>query len=132
MDEVKYYMEESILSIDADASVLEAAKKMRNNKVGSLLVNQKETYAGVITEGDLTRKVIAEDLSHKETKVSDVMSTPIISVDYETSMVDTFFRMRQNNIRHIAITEKKEIVGVLSLKDFATYYINKYAKDNPK
>ncbi|MFQ5717589.1 MAG: cyclic nucleotide-binding/CBS domain-containing protein [Nitrospinales bacterium] len=129
MDQVKYYMDESIISIDTESSVSEAARKMRDNKVGSLLIEEKGKFTGVISEGDLTRKVLAEGLDPGETKVSAVISNPIIVIDCEISMVEAFLHMRKHNIRHIVVTEKKKIAGVLSIKDFATYYINKISRE---
>ena len=129
MDEVKFYMEESIISIDGQASVVDAGAMMRESKVGLLFVGKDDHYIGVISEGDLAKKVVAGNMDLLETSVADVMSSPIVSIDGNTRMVDAFFQMRKNNFRHIAVSEKKKVVGILSIKDFATYYINKVKED---
>lgn len=128
MDEVKFYMDESIVSIDPTATASEAARKMRDNKIGSLMVDDDGEFVGIITEGDISRKVIANDGNPRDVKVSLIMSKPIISVDGDLSMAAVFLHMRENNIRHCAVTRGKQIVGIVSIKDFATYYINKFSK----
>ena len=128
MDEVKFYMDESIVSINATATACEAARKMRDNKIGSLLVDDDGEYMGIITEGDISRKVVANDGNPRDVTVSMIMSKPIVSVDGELSMAAVFLHMREHNVRHCAVTRRKQIVGVVSIKDFATYYINKFSK----
>lgn len=130
MDAVKFYMDESIISVDSQATILETVKIMKKKKIGSVLITEKEKIVGIFTETDLLRKVIAEEKSPKEILVSSVMSKPLTSIDCEMSMVAAFLKMQQGNIRHLAITEKKKIIGIISIKDIANYYVNKFRPNN--
>jgi len=130
MDQIKFYMEESILKVNPGATVTEAAKRMAENRVGALLVSDKEKYLGIVTDLDFSYKVIAKDLDPKTTLVADVMSHPLITLDCEKSMLDAFQTMRLNNIRHLVISENKKLVGILSIKDFANYYNYKFSNGN--
>ena len=132
MDEVKFYMDESLVTVAAEASVSDAAKIMRDHKVGSLLVVQGEVHVGIITEGDLSRKVIAADISPQEIRVIEVMTQPIISIDSNQTMAVAFIHMNKKHIRHLAITESDTIKGMLSIKDFGNYYANKFGKSKKK
>ena len=81
MDQIKFYMEESILKVNPCATVTEAAKRMAEKRVGALLVSDKEKYLGIVTDLDFSYKVIAKDLDPKTTLVADVMSHPLITLD---------------------------------------------------
>ncbi len=131
MDQVKdhiAYMDESILSISAEASASEAAKKMRDSKLSSLIVIKSGENIGIVTETDLSRKIIAEELSPKETKVKFIMNRPIVSIDSDSTMMTAFVKMGSHNIRHLAVTEDDLIIGVLSINNFITYYKQKFEK----
>ena len=94
MDLVKdnvVYMDESNLNILPEATVVEAAKKMRDKKLSALIVAGGGQNLGLITETDLSRKVVAEELNPKETKVKFIMAKPIISIESDSSMMSVFF-----------------------------------------
>lgn len=121
-------MEEPLLSIDDSTSVTKASKFMLENQVSGVLVMQDGKHAGIITDRDFTRKVLAEELDPSNTKVSAIMSKPLISLASDKSMDAAFMCMRKNHIRHLIITENDNVVGMLSVRDFANYYNNKYGK----
>jgi signal-transduction protein with cAMP-binding, CBS, and nucleotidyltransferase domain len=121
MDKVKdnvVYMDESFLNIRAEDSALEAAKKMRENKLDALLVVKGGERIGIVTETDLSRKIVAEELNPKETKVKFIMTNPIVSIDSESSMIEAFVKMGAQGIRNIAVTEEGLTMGILSIKNF--------------
>ena len=129
MDLVKdnvVYMDESNLNILPEATVVEAAKKMRDKKLGALIVSGGGQNLGIITETDLSRKVVAEELNPKDTKVKFVMAKPIISIESSSSMMSAFLKMGSNQIRHVAVTEDDLVMGILSMKDFVNYYTKKF------
>ncbi|MFQ5716057.1 MAG: cyclic nucleotide-binding/CBS domain-containing protein [Nitrospinales bacterium] len=127
MEAVKLYMDESLLTIDSGASCLEAAQKMCDNNIGALLVKDKEFYVGIVTEGDLSRRVMAQELSPKEVKVKRIMTSSIVTLDCRVSMTAAFLEMSRKKIRHLAVTDRGRYVGILSVKDFAAYYTHKLA-----
>lgn len=126
MDQVKVYMEPNIISIKPEMSVLEAVKLMSEKKVGSVFVKEDEKFVGIFTETDLLRKVVALEFPPEEMSVSNVMNKTIISIDGESSMISAFIIIQKKKIRHLAVTEGKEIVGVLSIKDITNYYVEKF------
>jgi len=129
MDAVKFYMDESLLTIDSGASCLEAARSMSGNKVGCLLVMENGFYTGVVTEGDLSRRVFANELSPADVAVAAIMTEPIVTVESKTSMAEAFLIMNKRKIRHILVTDQGRYVGMLSIKDFAAYYTSKFSQN---
>jgi predicted transcriptional regulator len=129
MEEIRYFMEESILSIAPEATVKEAAELMRKNSISSLLVGEAGDYSGFLTDTDLTRKLVAKNRDPEQTSVAAIASTSVISMDAGQSMADAYACMKEKNIRHLAISDNDKIAGILSIKDFANYYHNKHSPD---
>ena len=123
-EEIGDYMVSPVLSIGPDASTQEAAKLMESKHIGSLLVKEGETFLGIITETDLTRKILAQGLQDKNPKVSDIMTAPLQTIDCHEPIVDANQLMANKRIRHIAVTENDAVVGMLSVKDLIHYYAN--------
>jgi len=123
-EEIGDYMASPVLSIGPDASTQEAAKLMESKHIGSLLVKEGETFLGIITETDLTRKILAKGLQDKNPKVSDIMTAPLQTIDCHEPIVDANQLMANKRIRHIAVTENDAVVGMLSVKDLIHYYAN--------
>ena len=131
MDLVKdnvVYMDEANLNILPEATVVEAAKKMRDKKLSALIVAGGGQNLGIITETDLSRKIVAEELNPKETKVKFIMAKPIISIESDNSMMSAFLKMGSHNIRHVAVTEDNLVMGILTINDFVGYYTKKFGK----
>jgi len=120
------YVDEAFFNIRGEATAVEAAKKMRDNKLGALIVVGGGEDLGIVTETDLSRKIVADELSPKETKVKFIMTKPIISIEGESSMMDAFVLMGNHNIRNIAVTEEGTTMGILSIKNFVSYYTKKF------
>ena len=122
MDEIGDYMISPILSIDLESSVQEAAQFMMAHNIGSVLVKEFEGYVGIVTETDLTRKVLGKGLNAESTPVSEIMTSPILSLDCYLPVEEANRFMHKNKIRHLAVTEEEKIVGILSVKDLVSYF----------
>lgn len=122
MDEIVDYMISPILSIDVESTVQEAAQYMLLHNIGSVLVKEFEEYVGIVTETDLTRKVLGKGLIPESTPISDIMTSPILSLDGYLPVEEANRFMHKNKIRHLAVTEADKIVGILSVKDLVAYF----------
>jgi len=107
----------NIQSISGSASCREAAQKMTGSKIGSLLISEGERYSGIVTETDLTRKIIGFNLPASDIPVGAIMNTPIVDIDISRSVLEATEKMAVQGIRHLAVRERKEIVGILSIRD---------------
>lgn len=126
MDEIGDFMNSPVLTIEHEATVQDAAQFMQANGVGSLLVKEFDNFVGIITETDLTRKVLAQGRSPEETHVSEIMNQPILTLDRYLPVEEANEFMRKNKIRHLAVTEEDKIVGMLSVKDLVAYFTKSF------
>ncbi len=118
-------MSRRILAVSPSAPVVEAARTMREAKVGALLVSGEEgRYIGIISETDLVRKVLATEQEGSRMSVSEVMMAPIITIEIDRSAHDASDLMAERGIRHLAVTEDGQIVGMLSVRDLLRYFKN--------
>ncbi len=122
MDEIGDYMVSPVLSTDIESTVQEAALIMTANNIGSLLVKKFDEYMGIVTETDLTRKVLGKGLSPESTPISEIMTSPVLSLDRYLPIEEANRFMHKNKIRHLGVTEEDKIVGILSVKDLVSYF----------
>ena len=118
-------MNRNIQKIQPDALLSEAARLMRDQKIGALLVEEGEEFVGIVSESDLVRRAMAEGQEPGKVKVREVMSRPIISLDIERTAKDANDMMATRGIRHLAITDRGKIVGVLSVRDLVICFKNR-------
>ena len=114
----------TLCTISPDATLLEVAKLMRDSKVGAVLVHEAGHYSGIVSESDLVRKGMAESCSAEETLVRAVMSRPLLSIEITRSAHEASEKMAEHGIRHLAITEEGQIVGMISVRDLLRYFKN--------
>ena len=117
-------MRRSLRTISPGATLLEAAKLMRDAKVGALLVHEAGHYSGVVSESDLVRKGMAESCPVQETLVRAVMSSPLLSIDSASSAHEASDKMAEHGVRHLAVSEEGQIVGIISVRDLLHYFKN--------
>ncbi|MFZ9034954.1 MAG: CBS domain-containing protein [Francisellaceae bacterium] len=115
-----------IHEISPDAMLLEAAKKMANNRVGSLLVKDGDKICSIITERDMLFKVLAKNLDIEKTKVSAVMSESLLVVSTETTAAEALMIMTEKRIRHLPVYDGEIFIGLLSIGDMAKWASTRY------
>lgn len=107
----------SVSSIEADATVLDAAKLMNERRIGALVVTRGEKVIGIFTERDILNRVVAAQRSATETIVKDVMTAPIACCQRNTTEAECRAVMRSKRIRHIPVVEDDRLVGIISIGD---------------
>lgn len=117
-------MRQVVQTIRSDASSAEAAKQMSAAKVGALLVRDQNHDLGIVSETDLVRKVLAESLAPAQTLVRSVMSAPLVTIDIAASPHDASDLMAEAGVRHLAVVDGGEVVGILSVRDLLRYFKN--------
>jgi signal-transduction protein with cAMP-binding, CBS, and nucleotidyltransferase domain len=127
-DEVRFYMTQDVISISNKATVTEAAQTMYDTSHGSVLIEKDAKYIGIVTEGDISERVIAQLDKPIEVRVESIMSHPIITIESNKLMTTAFLIMENNKIRHLAVSKNDKIIGMLSIRDFSAYYVRKLSK----
>ena len=117
-------MNRTVREIQANATLRDAARRMREVRVGALLVEDDGRLVGIVSETDLVRKGMAEGRDPNQEKVSGIMSSPIITIDIDRPAGDASDLMSEKGIRHLAVTDSGKIVGILSVRDLLRYYKN--------
>lgn len=114
---VKKIMTREVAAVKSYEPIVEAAKIMKQLKTGSLLVKEGERLVGIVTDVDMTRKVLAGELDQYVTPVEYVMSSPFYTIDLDESVAKANELMSQYNVRHLVVTEDGNPVGVISARD---------------
>ncbi|HUK57128.1 MAG TPA: CBS domain-containing protein [Nitrospiria bacterium] len=117
MVKVKDMMAKNLFTISKKNKIKETADLMKKNGVGSLLVKEEDQILGIITETDIVHKVVAQGLSPQITTVDAVMSFPLMSIEADADVEEAGLQMVENGIRHLAVTQDGQVVGMISMRD---------------
>jgi CBS domain-containing protein len=105
-------------------SVFDAIKMMAKKNVGALPVVERGKVVGMMSERDYTRKVALKGKSSKETKVREIMGTPVITVPPEQPVGDCLRLMTEHRVRHLPVLEKGQLIGIVSIGDLVNWVIS--------
>lgn len=106
-----------VWSISPDATVYAALELMAGKNVGALVVCEEGQLVGMISERDYARKVILHGKSSKQTRVREIMSSPVYSVGPEQTIRECMQLMSGKHIRHLPVVDQGKVVGVISIGD---------------
>jgi CBS domain-containing protein len=106
-------------SIGAQASVVEAAKLMREQHIGSLPITEDERLVGVITDRDITTRVVADASDLEVASVRDAYSRDLVSIEPDEDLEDALQLMALHQVRRLPVVEHGRLVGIVSQADIA-------------
>ncbi len=114
---VKKVMSQRLTTIDHRMDLKFVAKQMASEDVGSLLVTKDSEVVGIITETDIVRRALAQDIDLGSTKVEELMSYPVHSIDEDESLDTAHQVMGEHHIRHLLVTQAGKPTGMLSVRN---------------
>jgi len=113
---VENIMHKPVVTIDSNKSVFEAAKLMSKKKIGSLVIEERGKV-GIITENDIFGGVVAEGRDSKETRVSDIMTSPCKTTAPKTDILQASRIMHDQSIKRLPVVKKGRLVGIITSDD---------------
>jgi len=121
---LKEFMSRKLESIDVRATLQQAAKKMTSKDISSLIIVDKSDAAvGIVSERDIVRKCCSrEDMDIKLATVSDIMSSPVITINHKSSPREAAELLVDNKIRHLLVVDDTgRRMGIITPMDFTRY-----------
>lgn len=108
----------SVVTVRPDDTVLEAARRMNEERIGAVVVSENGARVdGIFTERDVMRRVVAAGRSPDTTRVREVMSTPVTCCKPATTMNECQTVMTSKRLRHLPVVESGELIGMISIGD---------------
>jgi predicted transcriptional regulator len=118
---IKNYMSKHVATIDSESSAVDVCKSMTENSTKYLIVTLKGKPAGIVTEWDVTSKVVGLEKDPK-VKVSEFMSSPLITVDPDSHIDDTVALMVKRNVSIIPVVKNGVLYGVFGARELIQHF----------
>ena len=116
---VEDVMTKAIISVPTETTVFQVAKMMEHGGIGAVLVKKNGHLSGIITDRDYATKIVAHNLS-SDTPVEQIMSSPLITINFDESISAAAERMTSKKIRKLAVTDNGNIIGLITSTDLVT------------
>ncbi len=106
-----------VVTIGRDDTVLDAAGKMNQRRIGALVVMKDQKLVGIFTERDVMNRVVAAQKDSAATRVHEVMTAKVACCTPDTDLEECRMAMTKHKIRHLPVMEDEKLVGLLSIGD---------------
>ena len=116
-------MKTEMVTASPNETVADVAKRMRDNRVGAVLVVDGDRLKGLFSERDLLTRIVAEGKNPASTQVGDVATTGLVTVGVDTPIKDCAQILKDKRFRHLPVLEDGRAVGILSARDFFEFVV---------
>jgi len=116
---VKDVMVTNVVTVDVGVNVRKAVERMNNQEIGCLVALEKGNFAGILTERDVLKRIVAEAQNSEKTLVGDIMSKPLTVIGPEASLEEALELMFKKQIKKLIVTKDKKLVGLVTMTDIA-------------
>jgi CBS domain-containing protein len=114
-------MVEEVITVEADETVKKAIDLMNENEIGCLIVVKQGKAVGILTERDMLARVLARSRNPERTKVSEVMSAPLVVADPKMELEEAARLMFKMKVKKLPVVSNGELVGLITLTDLARF-----------
>lgn len=113
-----------IWAISPEATVFDAIHMMADKNVGALPVLENGSLIGIVSERDYTRKVALKGKASKQTRVREIMFSPVISASLDHTVEEGLRMMTENRVRHLPVVNGEQLAGIVSIGDLVNWTIS--------
>lgn len=110
-------MVREVVTLDENVSAKKAAEIMAQEGVSAVIVTAEGKANGILTERDILKRIVAEDMNSKKTKVKEIMSSPLITIEPSTDLEEAAHLMFEKKIKNLPVIHKNRLIGLVSLQD---------------
>ena len=110
-------MSAPLISVEEGVIVRAAALLMTEKEIGSIMVTDACEPVGIVTERDTLARVVSLCRNPCETRISEIMSSPLITIPKETETLTAMRRLREDRVRRLCVTDDGKIVGIVTERD---------------
>jgi CBS domain-containing protein len=114
---VRDLMTRSLISIDEEDTVTEAARLMDRKRIHSILIERGGEFSGIITDLDIVSRVVSKGLDPNKVKVREVMTSPLLSIREDAAIEEAARKMRENGVRRLIVENDNHNVGIIAESD---------------
>jgi len=117
---VKDIMTRTLISVNLETTAFQIAKMMEQGGIGAIIVKDNENPVGIVTDRDFATKIAANNLSF-DTAAEKIMSSPLITINYNETISAAAERMASKKIRKLAVTDNGDIIGIITSTDLVNH-----------
>jgi CBS domain-containing protein len=119
MASINKIMSQNPVCLDAGASVLEAARAMRDQHIGDVIVTRDGRVFGILTDRDIVVRCLAQDKDMRQCTCGEVCSTDVVTISRDAPIEQAVTLMRERAVRRLVVVDGEQPVGIVSLGDLA-------------
>ena len=112
-------MTKALISVNTKTTVFQVAKMMEQGGIGAVIVKKDDHLVGIITDRDYATKIVSHNLS-SDTPVEEIMSSPLITINFDESISAAAQRMTSKKIRKLGVTDNGKVIGLITSTDLVT------------
>ncbi len=127
--DVKSAMTSPVVTVDVESTVVEASKFMAEKSIGCVVVTDKDVPVGIITERDIVRRIVAAEKDSRRTKVSQCLSSPLVTISSRETLEKAGVRMFEHGVRRLVVLDEGRLVGIITSSDLARFLVGIETQD---
>jgi len=129
---IENIMKKDIKTVDYNETIKSACEKFKDNWIGCLIVTDNDSIVGIVTERDVIQRTICNDKDPKVSKINEIMTKEVISIDQNETVDQAVEKLKENNIKKLPVTSNTDLVGIITLTDitFARHSIKNLIEED--